>query len=194
VGLEGAHGAFFYDLYKTLPNRAVATSVANSFFQAGKISGPAHAGFTSYKANGTGGLNFRGVDDPQNYQANVAAYRNSQPLKAGVLAKIEALSKRNAERKARVFNADLKRFDDAVQSHQNGTMPLGAYVKVLSSYTEDLPLAVELFSHAYKMESTLDFTLVEQERKQVIEKLVLKGNEQQTKLLVDLTLAYHRGR
>ena len=48
VGLEGASGGFIYEDYKAIPDPLIGTQVANLYLEEGKISGPAHAGYTLY--------------------------------------------------------------------------------------------------------------------------------------------------
>jgi len=57
VGLEGANGGFIYDEFKTVPVPDIAEKVSNAFLETLDISGPAHAGFTSFHKEGTKGLN-----------------------------------------------------------------------------------------------------------------------------------------
>src|ERR1044071_3115528 len=88
VGLEGAEGELLYDTYQKFSNHEIATQVADSFFESGEISGPAHAGFTTYPQEGARGLHFWGVDQDSLYQANIQAYKDSKKIKPQVQKQI----------------------------------------------------------------------------------------------------------
>src|ERR1044071_3081023 len=110
VALEGAHGEFLYDLYKKFPDPLAAQDVADSFFSSGKISGPAHAGFTGRRASGERGLFFWGMDDPRYYPLNVQAYRRASRLKPTVRSELENRLTVLKNQK-NIFNPALRDFD-----------------------------------------------------------------------------------
>jgi len=103
VGLEGASGAFLYDTYKEFPDREIAREVADAFFEQGKISGPAHAGFTSYEKEGERSLLFWGVDDPLYYRKNVESYLEASPQKENAKNELSRQEKRLFQQKRTQF-------------------------------------------------------------------------------------------
>jgi len=193
VGLEGAHGPFLYDIYKRFPNKEVATQVADSFLETGDISGPAHAGFTSYNKDGRRSLAFWGVDDDNLYRRNVAAYKNTKPLKSEISDQLKKLTLQTGSEKSRQFRPGLLQFDDMVQAYRKGTLSLAEYLKKLSSFGVATSLQADTFLQAYEMEKSLNFTRVEAERSLVLERLVKKLNEKDLAELVALSLSYQQG-
>ncbi|MCB4756895.1 MAG: 6-phosphofructokinase, partial [Elusimicrobia bacterium] len=193
VGLEGASGGFFYDVYKAFPDRDIATRVADSFLETGEISGPAHAGFTSYRKEGTRGLSFWGVDDNALYLRNVEAYRKSSPIKKGTKSRLASLQKDVEGKKAKAFNPALLQFDARVKAYRGGSLSLAPYLKILAGAGVQPSLATETFLQAYDMESSMNFSLVEAERRRVLEQLVRRAAPKDLESLIQMSLSYQEG-
>ncbi len=197
VGLEGASGGFLYDVYQKFPRRDIAEKIANDYLNAGEISGPAHAGFTSYPGEGARGLHFWGVDDPALYRRNVAAYKNSSRIKDRIQSKIASLKKDLENRKAKLFNPALQKFDALVEAHRQGALPFADYVSRLTTVGAQpatvVSFNIEQFLAAYEMEKKMDFKRVEAERSIVLEKLVKAMGEGDLNNLMAVSLAYQEG-
>ncbi|MFN0118649.1 MAG: hypothetical protein ACKVQC_10225 [Elusimicrobiota bacterium] len=193
VGLEGANGKFIYDLYQKLPNKELAIQVADSFMKSGEISGPAHAGFTTYPEKGLKGLTFWGIDDKKLYRENLDAYRSSHKSKNKVVAQINTLRDSINKEKQKTLNPDLKKFDDVVTAYHLGQLQMGEYVEALVKYNLPTSLTIDVFHQAYQMETSLDFNKVEQERAKVIEALVSKMSKPELETLTQVSLGYQEG-
>ena len=193
VGLEGANGAFLYDVYKKFPDPTVATDVADSFLESGEISGPAHAGFTSYAMEGKRGLSFWGVDNDDLYRQNVAAYKNTKSIKNRVARELASLAREVEGEKGRAFSPELQTFDAAVMAYRAGSLPMADYLKLLTAANGSLSICAETFLQASTMEKTIDFKRIEAERTLVLEKLIKKLNDKDLSELVGLSLAYQNG-
>jgi len=198
VGLEGASGRFLYDQYKQFPDQTIAKAAADSFFQRGEISGPAHAGFTSFDKPGARGLSFWGVDDPAWYENNVRAYLIAHPLKASLLTEIQKQNQAIAQEKRLAFSPELMAFDQAVESHRRGEMGLGEYVRRLNASSfprrrESSSLTLDQFLAAYEMEKSLNLPRVEAERAVVLDQLVKTMGKDDLNGLVAMSLGYQQG-
>lgn len=193
VGLEGAEGKMLYDTWKSLKNRDIAQAVADTFFEREEISGPAHAGFTSYAKKNHRSLSFMGIDRMDLHTANVQAYKSSKESKPQVIRQLNKLSKQLAKNKKQTFNSRLRDFDKHVQDYRDGKMSLADYVQHLASTGAPLSFNVETFLQAYKMEVSFDFDAIEQERTRVLEQLVKRLTENDVNDLLNVSLAYQQG-
>jgi len=169
VAVEGASGAFVYDRFKEVPEKEIAKEVVESFFESGELSGPAHAGMTSFKKEGERGLFFWGVETPELYRQNVSAYLNSVPLKDPALKQLKILKAKNNRVKAGVFNPRLKNLDSLVQRHRSGDLSLGDYVEGLAAAGAHTSLTLDAFLEATAMEKKLNMAKVESQRRRVFQ-------------------------
>ncbi len=189
VALEGAFGPMNFSWYRKYPYQDSVKAVADYLSREKRISGPVHTAFIS----STEIPPFIGVDQQEHYDANVEAYRRAAPLVASYKKKLERDVRTLDEAKAAAFNARLKEFDDMVAAYRKGSLPWGEYVRRLSTYTEDLSPKVEAYLTALEMERTLNFTLVESERTQLIAQLTTKLNKVETDELLSASAAYRAG-
>ncbi|MBV9080114.1 MAG: hypothetical protein JO102_03225, partial [Elusimicrobia bacterium] len=197
VGVEAAFGPFDFKPFRVFADKAAAKAVAAAFLDANKIAAPSYVGITA--ARDLAG--FAGVDDEAHYRANVEAYRTASAVRPRVA---EALAKSRialAGEKARALNPDLARFDGLRSAYHNGGMGLGDYVSALSRFngakedgSADLDLVTEQFLDAFKIEKSLDFSRVERERTQIVEKLASKLTTAELRELLTEGLAYRAGR
>jgi hypothetical protein len=196
IALEGAFEPIDLKRFRAFEDREVVRKVADYLLRENKITGPIHTAMT-------GPVEFPpvvGVDDRVHYEANVEAYKQSAPRLEEYRKKIQAVQADVENQKQRLYNPALLVFDRAVESYRQGRTGLGNYVKAI------LPpplrgrvgvggeTAVDLFLEALKLEETLDFKRVEQERRRIIEQLTPRLTKAQTDELLQTSVAYRMGR
>ncbi|MCB4756125.1 MAG: AAA family ATPase [Elusimicrobia bacterium] len=191
VGLEGALGAMDKDLerFRSFPDQESVRVVADYLFSKNKIAGPLYAGLTS------GGRypSFVGVDDPHHYEANVKAYREALPLVAKNQGYLKTLERKLGREKEKVFNPRLAAFDARVQSYRRGQLPLGPYLRFLSTSAKTASIEVDLFLEAWQLEKALPFSLVEKERNELVVRLLKKLDPGKTQDLLKASVSYRLG-
>ena len=77
--------------------------------------------------------------------------------------------------------------------YHNGAMGLGSYAKKLSTLSPTDSLVLDQFLAADAMESKIDFTHVDQERRTVVEKLAGLLNDNEVNELLQQSIAYRMG-
>ena len=190
VALEGAFEPIDISQFREFEDQDAVHKVADYMLRENKISGAIHTAFTSPKAIPP----FVGVDDDKLYHEHVQAYKDSTP-KAEVLKKdLVKEEEKLAQEKATTFNKELLDFDSQVQAYRKGTLPLGQYVKNLTSSVSSYPRSIEFFLKALAMENTLDFKQVEAERGKMIQALVNQLSKAQVSQLLNCSLSYRLGR
>lgn len=190
VGVEGTVGAFDFTALRAAAGEEIRRPVAEDFLKKDMLAAPSYVGITSEVEPPL----FFGIDDPAHYKANVDAYLSSRDKKEKVAAELASAKAGLIERKRRVFSAELSRFDNLRISHQKGDIAFGVYVQKLEAYSPTLDWAVAQFIEAYRMESSLNFNRVENERGSLIKKLATKLTEQEVSELMATSLAYRMGR
>ncbi|MBV9080181.1 MAG: hypothetical protein JO102_03565, partial [Elusimicrobia bacterium] len=188
VGVEGAFGAFDFNQIHAFSDARLTEIAARAFLDESLLSGASFAGVVARDAK----TKFIGVDEPAAYRANVAAYLASRPLVETRAAAIKDLrGTLNARKEARL-TPDLLAFDRLRDAFRDGSAPLSVYLKALASHAEP-EFVVERFLAAHDMESRIDFDRVSQERRAVIEKLVMKLSEAEVNDLFQTSAAYRLG-
>jgi hypothetical protein len=84
IALEGAFGPIDVSLARGYSDRAVVQSVADYLLREKKISGPIFAALTHQTP-----VPVVGIDDKSHYEANIAAVKESAPLKDALLKRYE---------------------------------------------------------------------------------------------------------
>jgi hypothetical protein len=134
-----------------------------------------------------------GVDDRTLYDLNVEAYRSSAPRRAEVQKYLEALGSQLRDEKAKVYSPALRLLDDAVRSHDEGRTGLVDYVTRLLRVTAPTTKNVRLFAQALRLERSLDFQVVERERREILNQLAGRLSDQEIQDLLALGLAHRTG-
>ena len=96
-------------------------------------------------------------------------------------------------RKGRYFSTSLTRFDDAREDYQANRIDLGSYVEKLSSFGAPTDSVIDQFVDVFRIERSLDFSRVEQERRLLLEKLIQKMTTGEIHELTRLSLSYQSG-
>ena len=210
VALEGAFEKIDLGRFRRSSYPEAIQKVADYLLRESKISGAIHTAFTSKKEIPP----MVGIDDETHYHANVDAYKKSYKLASRNLKNFQAIESELENEKGKLFNANLKVFDQKVQSFHAGKIKLAEYLNflvearrcekqnierpnsqdeiVLKENSQDK--TVQNFLKCARIESSLDFKKVEKERSQLIQALVRNLNESQIEELTQQSLAYRLGR
>ncbi len=190
VGVEGAFNALPLAPFREFPDKEIARTVASSLMEHNMLAAPSYVGITSP----TEPPLFLGVDDPQHYASNVNAYLESQKIKSQAVESLKKMKAELADSKNKTFSKDLRTFDDLRSAYHQTQINLGVYVKKLSVYDVEKSWMVEQFLAAYEMESHLDFSKIENDRRTIIERLTKTLNPKEVSELVSESIAYKTGR
>ncbi|HNG44587.1 MAG TPA: hypothetical protein PLO76_02255, partial [Elusimicrobiota bacterium] len=191
VALEGVFDAVDLAAYRQRPERDAVQTSADYFLRTNKISGPVQALMTLAEPAPV----LVGVDDKARYDANVAAYLRSAPIRPGLQKAIDGWKAETAARKGQTFSPALSRFDAVVQGRRDRRTGLGEYARAVSDAAPpELPrTAVRAFLQAFAMEKSLDFDAVERERRRLLEALLPRLTAVQTGQLLDWGASYRLG-
>jgi len=194
VGVEGAFGPFDFESFRAFSAPEVGPRVREFLFQNRKIAAPSLVGLKM----GRHSIRLAGIDDRENYEANVSAYKESAGLKKELANKLWKLFRKLDEEKSRNLSSLAREFDAARGAFLAGKIGVGEYLVCLKKFQggEILgsdSLVLEQFLSAYQTEKSLDFNLVEKERREVLKQLVPKLTADELKRLAALSMALKTG-
>jgi membrane protease YdiL (CAAX protease family) len=217
IGIEGAFDAVDVQEFRRFEPKHIVKQAMDVFVENKLLSAPSYVGITSIKEPPL----LLGLDDRANYDANVNAYLESRRLAEKVKENLAKAERDLQTEKDAVFSSELKKFDAMMKNYREGSMGLGEYVEHVHEHGAWIPphavqwggkegsppslptvrrgeeressLVLALFLEAFRLEKTLNFQRVEQERKQVLEKLSPRLSEQETKALLSQSVAYRLG-
>lgn len=176
AGLEGATGPFATDEFKPYPDQEAVKKVAAYFMKKDILGGPEYAALASEKP-----ITLWGIEDPALYQANVKAVKDSlagrtesEMFLASLNGALDALKKVH-------YTENLQAFDKNQSLYDQGHKGLGDFVQTLTKFdgrndavhSIKFPNISRLLS-ALREENNLNFSMVEQDRSALVEKLVEK--------------------
>ncbi|MGQ0644337.1 MAG: NAD-dependent epimerase/dehydratase family protein, partial [Elusimicrobiota bacterium] len=192
IGLEGAHGGFNLKPYRDFPDRGIVGDVADFLLREHFIGGAELAAWTSEKE-----LPLWGVEEPGLYLANIRAFKDSVPVQAGLTGALRGLRVEVEQVKGRLFTPSLQEFGHRQSRYREGSLDLGSYVRYLRGLSK--PPAgrfpnLDLFVQVLALEESLDFSLVEKERLDLIKELAGSLSKEQLSALVRKSLLYRSGR
>lgn len=186
AGLEGATGGFATDEFKPYPDHEAVKKVAAYFMKKDILGGPEYAALASDKP-----ITLWGIEDPALYQANVKAVKGSLAGRTEADTILVSLSGTLDHLKQTLYTEDLKSFDKNQTLYDQGHRGLGEYVQALTKFDgqKDIVLSLKFpnvsrLLSALREEKNLDFAVVEQDRKALVEKLVEKLTQAELQELV----------
>lgn len=193
VGLEGAAGAFQFEPYRAYPDKDVTKQIAGFFLKEGYIGGTEFAAMTLPQAPLVWG-----VEDLDDYLANIAAYQDAVKHKPAVDPWLHGLEAQAEALKEKIYSDDLKALDKHSRDYREQRAGLGDYVAALFSFASpEVKLShpqLQQLLKALTAEKSLDFHRVEKERVQLVESLVRRLSKSDLEVLVQKSLAYRTGR
>jgi hypothetical protein len=163
VGVEGAAGPFNLGPYRDWPDAEAVKKVADYFLVDGTLGGPEFAALTSPRPPV-----LWGVEDPGPYLANVAALKASFAKKQVLQKALSGYHAAIAKLKTTFYSRELKEFDTRFQAYQDGRETLAAYMKFLGAGSSP---NLRLLHQALTAEESLDFKVVERERRSLADRL-----------------------
>ncbi len=113
LGLEGGWSTTRFSESWGLPSSREKQMLARGLLEDAQITGPAYAALFSQSP-----LQLIGIEDEALYQENRAQYLKHLASRGPALEKTETLEKRLLQEKAALYNAKLKKFDDALMKFQ----------------------------------------------------------------------------
>ncbi|MCG3204170.1 MAG: hypothetical protein KCHDKBKB_00876 [Elusimicrobia bacterium] len=195
VGVEGVFGAFDFSRFRAFPDKRLTKDVAEHFLTENKIAAASYVGLTTDAPL----PEFYGVDDPESYRLNVAAYRVSAPHIDALKKEWEKRGQQLAHEKRAVYNPQLAALDAAQADYRAGRSALAEYLNRLWKEPPPSPPTVRRggeihsFIQAARLESSIDFDVVEHERRRVLEKLARVISKQEADELMALSKSFGAG-
>lgn len=169
LGLEGGWSTTRFAESWGLPSSREKQMLARGLLEDAQITGPAYAALFSQSP-----LQLVGIEEETLYQKNRDQYLRHLASRGPALEKTETLEKHLLQEKASLYNAKLKKFDDALMKFQEGKKPEVFFPLLLSELsaadvaTQDLPQML-LFKEAFDKEQALDKIKLEAESKRLME-------------------------
>lgn len=169
LGLEGGWSTTRFSESWGLPSSREKQMLARGLLEDAQITGPAYAALFTQSP-----LQLIGIEEETLYQQNRDQYLKHLASRGPALEKTETLEKRLLQEKAALYNAKLKKFDDALMKFQEGKKPEIFFPLLLSELSaadvtiQDLPQML-LFKEAFDKEKALDKTKLEAESKRLME-------------------------
>ncbi|OVE78173.1 hypothetical protein BVX98_01165 [bacterium F11] len=190
VALEAAFGPIDLTPFQTFHNQDIIHKVADYLFREHKITAPLHTALKSSLPSPP----LIGIDDKEQYDANVEAVRTSFPLKEKYREFLKQEKKTLWMEKRTVSNKTLIDFDNKVHQYHTNKRSLGNHITFLSNYFSKLPKQTSLFLKALHIETTLNFNKVAAERSSLLSSLLRKLNSEQTSSLLQVSVHYRLGK
>ncbi len=191
VALEGAAGPLRFDRWRDYPRRDIVAGVGDFLLANHRLSGPAHAVFSSAAAPPA----IDGVDNPSLYAANVDAYLRARERAPRLRQQLDRQRSVHREGVARL-GPSLREYVRSTKAHESGAATLGAHARVLATLAPaaELPPAFLEFVRVLGMESALDFSRVESERARVLSELTERLTPSEKEGLLNDSVAFRAGR
>ncbi|MFN0118334.1 MAG: sigma-70 family RNA polymerase sigma factor [Elusimicrobiota bacterium] len=193
LGLEGAFSPIDLSPFYAF-SQSANQKVSQYLLREGKISGAIYGLLNSPSNDQKKSPFIMGVDDKTHYKANVKAYLDSLSSTDKNKQKLETLKKELQEKKKIVFNSALYKWDEYSQLYHEDHLSLGKYIEYLTQLSPSYSFAIQNFLEAFHLESQLNFSLVEQERKQLLSILLAKLKKSEIKDLTSMSVAYRLGK
>ncbi|MFN0117629.1 MAG: hypothetical protein ACKVQC_04960, partial [Elusimicrobiota bacterium] len=188
VSVEGVEGPFDVERFQAFPNKDLIYQASKDFMVKNLINAPSFVAINNQNLD----LHFQGVDDNNHYKKNILAYKNSIKNKSQLTSEINSFTETLIEKKA-LTSPELQQIFKLREQYEKGNIEWGAYVKDMASKDEELDFSIEQFLGAYNLEKTLNFSLVDNQRKLILEKLTKKLSDQEVNFLFELSLAHRAG-
>lgn len=169
LALEGGWSKTSFEKSWGLPSSREKQMLAQGLLEEDFITGPAYAALFSQTP-----LSLIGLEEKKLYEENRAVYLKHLEGRAAALAKLDTLKKKLLAEKEALYNPDLKRFDAALMSFQEGKKADKFFPLLLSETGSkgvsfsDLPQMV-LFKQAFDKEKALDKVKLQAEAKRLME-------------------------
>lgn len=180
VTIEGSVGRLETAPFSSYPDENIKDKVARYFVKTGKIDGSAYAHIMNKSS-----FAFWGADDLELYKQNVEAFKSSLTPKPENNAFCDSVKAALDELKQKVYNKKLLTFDTQVEKYKQDKISFGDFTSYLNEIISEYKIDKKDYANFAKLvqvlglEKDIDFTLVDTQRSECIEKLskVLKEKE-----------------
>ncbi|MCG3204203.1 MAG: hypothetical protein KCHDKBKB_00913 [Elusimicrobia bacterium] len=171
VGLEGGFGSINLKPFQQYPYPEDVEQAANYLLKTGELTGAYAAGLRCQSEP----VPYIGIDDKNLYQLNVEAYKKSAPYHKANREKWGFWAGDLKRRTKSEFHTELYKFHEVVSSFRLQGGRLGDYISSLLRISPEVvrrfsPNAL-MFHQAINFEKKINLSLVEEEKKNLIEKL-----------------------
>jgi hypothetical protein len=191
LGLEGGAGAISTERYRG--DLAAANRELGAFYlNGGYISGAEYAALAAPQTP-----RVVGVEDEPLYLQNVSSLKRALSQQGPWLKAARGMRDELEAEKSGKYSPALLEFDGLRRKHERGELDLGTYLTSLRRLSKDSIAGyrnLSLFLEAWRLETTLDFSAVERERKSVLEKLTRVLPQAALKGLLQEFIALQSGR
>lgn len=162
IALEGAFTEIDLGRFRRFPRQQAVWKTADYFLKEKWIAGPVH-----FALRRVGDIPpFIGVDDPDKYPANIAAYRSARERVREEKRKLTHNLRRVQAIKRMTLNPALARVDFHVQAYRDKRLPLAEYLSYLGTITAVYPQNADDFVQASRLERLIDFNRLKQDPSQ----------------------------
>lgn len=191
VTIEGPTGRLDTAPFCNYSNEEIKERVARHFLKSGSINGAGYAHIMD-----KGSFAFWGVDDPVLYQQGTDAFMTALKAKPENGAFCESIKKILDELKLKAYNKNLLHFDNQLKAYREDKISLGEFANYLNGLLAENSLNKEDYvnfnklTEVLKIEETIDFTSVDNERSECIEYLSKKLKDKDLSQLLEKSLHF----
>lgn len=188
VALEGAAGAIDLSAFRDGPFADSARRAADGLLADQKISGAAYGAIIADRP-----ARVVGIEDPGLYDANVRAVQEAARGQKKISAALADERRRLTARKTVVFSPALAAFDASVQAYRASGARLGDYADAVTAGATAVPLNVDNFLKAARLERQLDPQRADDERRRLLARLTPRLTAAAASALLADGIAYRTG-
>ncbi len=192
IGVEGSKGAFDTNQYRAQKSARAQREVWETLMNKSLISGAEYFSLTADKAP-----LLWGVEDESLYLNSIAADLHGSQAKEEALAWIGRMNADLNDVKSRIFDQDVRRFDELSRKFEQRQIGLTEYLKYFNGSIEinsgKYP-EIEKYFALLQIEMDLDFKKVGESRGRLIKTLASKLKPGELQWLLEMSVAYRLGR
>lgn len=197
IAVEGAFDRFDFSSFHVFTDTGIVQTAADALIRQEKISAPSFIGLTM----GEMAPVIQGVDDPEAYRGNLDALRRSMKEKSNATATL-SITDTTLEAARRRMRPLLREWDTKKTAYHRSRLDFAGYLQfvvgLLPPDGGDLPLEVqadiERFLETHALERTLDFSIADEEKNQVVRLLAERLTPSDKQSLIDQSIAYRMGK
>lgn len=193
ANVEGTAGLIDTKPFSAFNDRKVKMDFAEYFMKQGKITGPEYLSITS-------DLEFTifGIENEDLYAENYTAYMNTLQYRDKVNAYTVKLIQRLNALKLKMFSPDLLELDSKSTDYEEKQLEFADYATFLEEFAEKKKIDLSQFKNfilqakARKLEQSIDFKRVEEERTVLIEEFekLLANNKKEMDAIIQKSFAF----
>jgi len=172
IGLEGASGGLDTQRLRNYPDKAALKEVSEYFIKSGKLSGAEY-----YSINNENADNLLGIEDKDLYTENFSKLLNCLPVRETALSYFNIVQNDLILIQEKFLSKELLEFNKIVSQYREVENNFVDYCVLLEQYCGRLDLSIDNFENftkfldTTKLEQTIQFNLVNNEKSAVLDKL-----------------------